>query len=91
MKAGDEGRFPSELEIVVRNARLYSVRVNQASGTYRHGTVILDEAVPRGVFGVLRVLAFAAVTAGAVLLARPEKAAPGGRPVARELASAGQS
>jgi hypothetical protein len=35
------------------------------------GTIVLDEAVPSGVFGVLRVLAFVAVTAGAVLLARP--------------------
>jgi hypothetical protein len=35
------------------------------------GTIVLDEPVPSGVFGVLRVLAFAAVTAGAVLLARP--------------------
>ena len=53
------------------------------------GTVILDEAVPHGAFGVLRVLAFAAVTAGAVLLARPEKSTPAGSPVPRELASAG--
>jgi hypothetical protein len=37
------------------------------------GTIILDEAVPGGALGVLRVVAFAAVTTGAVLLARPEK------------------
>jgi hypothetical protein len=36
------------------------------------GTIVLDEPVPGGVFGGLRVLAFAAVTAGAFLLARPE-------------------
>jgi len=36
------------------------------------GTIVLHEPVPHGAFGVLRVLAFAAVTAGAVLLAHPE-------------------
>ena len=36
------------------------------------GTIVLDEPVPSGAFGGLRVLAFAAVTAGAFLLARPE-------------------
>lgn len=35
------------------------------------GTVVLDEPVPAGVYGGLRVLAFAAVTAGGFLLARP--------------------
>jgi hypothetical protein len=35
------------------------------------GTVLLDEAVPGGALGVLRVLAFATVVAGAILLARP--------------------
>jgi hypothetical protein len=39
------------------------------------GTIVLGEPVPSGAFGVLRVLAFAAVTAGAVLLARPERPA----------------
>jgi hypothetical protein len=39
------------------------------------GTVVLDEPVPSGAFGALRVIAFAAVTIGAVLLARPEKPA----------------
>jgi hypothetical protein len=36
------------------------------------GTIVLDEPVPSGAFGDLRVLAFAAVTAGGVLLASPE-------------------
>jgi hypothetical protein len=35
------------------------------------GTIVLDEPVPSGVYGGLRILAFAAVTAGAILLARP--------------------
>ena len=35
------------------------------------GTVILDEPLPHGALGVARALAFAAVVAGAVLLARP--------------------
>jgi hypothetical protein len=35
------------------------------------GTIVLHESVPSGAFGGLRVPAFAAVTAGAVLLARP--------------------
>src|SRR5213078_2190486 len=41
------------------------------------GTIVLGEPVPSGVFGVLRVLAFAAVTVGAVLLARPDRASVG--------------
>ena len=36
------------------------------------GTIVLDEAVPAGAFGAVRILAFAAVTAGAFLLARPD-------------------
>jgi hypothetical protein len=36
------------------------------------GTIVLKEPVPSGALGALRVLAFAAVTVGAVLLARPE-------------------
>jgi hypothetical protein len=36
------------------------------------GTVLLDETVPTGALGVLRIFAFATVTAGAILLARPE-------------------
>ena len=39
------------------------------------GTVLLHEPVPRGVLGVLRILAFATVVAGAILLARPEPGA----------------
>ncbi len=38
------------------------------------GAVVLGEPVPSGVFGALRLLAFAAVTIGAVLLARPDGA-----------------
>jgi hypothetical protein len=38
------------------------------------GTVVLHEPVPTGALGVIRVLAFATVTAGAILLARPESA-----------------
>jgi hypothetical protein len=38
------------------------------------GTIVLHESVPGGVLGGLRILAFGAVTAGAVLLARPAKA-----------------
>src|SRR3954470_23659403 len=37
------------------------------------GTIVLDEPVPDGALGVLRVLAFGAVTIGAVLLAQPAK------------------
>jgi hypothetical protein len=37
------------------------------------GTIVLDEPVPSGAYGGLRILAFAAVTAGAILLARPGK------------------
>ena len=36
------------------------------------GTVVLHEPLPSGSLGALRVLAFAAVTSGAILLARPE-------------------
>jgi hypothetical protein len=39
------------------------------------GTIVLDEPVPSGVYGGLRILAFAAVTVGAILLARPGPAA----------------
>ena len=41
------------------------------------GTIVLEEPVPSGVYGGLRVLAFAAVTAGAFLLARPEETTEG--------------
>ncbi|HXR28622.1 MAG TPA: hypothetical protein VN772_03510 [Solirubrobacteraceae bacterium] len=38
------------------------------------GTVLLHEGIPTGALGVLRVLAFATVVAGAIMLARPERA-----------------
>lgn len=38
------------------------------------GTVVLGEDVPSGGLGVIRVIAFGAVIAGAILLARPESA-----------------
>jgi drug/metabolite transporter (DMT)-like permease len=37
------------------------------------GTIVLEEPVPSGLLGALRILAFAAVTAGAILLASPER------------------
>lgn len=43
------------------------------------GTIVLHEPVPHGAFGGVRVLAFAAVIAGAVLLAHPDKRS-GARP-----------
>jgi hypothetical protein len=39
------------------------------------GTVLLHEGIPSGALGVLRVLAFATVVAGAIMLARPGRAA----------------
>jgi hypothetical protein len=36
------------------------------------GTIVLEEPVPSGALGALRIVAFLAVSAGAVLLARPE-------------------
>ena len=39
------------------------------------GTVALGEPVPSGVYGALRIVAFAAVTLGAILLARPDRRA----------------
>lgn len=60
------------------------------------GTIILAEPVPDGAFGALRILAFAAVSVGAVLLARPNRGKalgavavdePGDRGVAPERAS----
>jgi hypothetical protein len=35
------------------------------------GTVVLEEPVPSGAYGALRIIAFVAVTIGAILLARP--------------------
>jgi len=40
------------------------------------GSVVLGEPVPSGALGALRILAFAAVTAGAILLARPGRGSP---------------
>jgi len=37
------------------------------------GTVVLGEPVPSGVFGGVRIVAFTAVTLGAILLARPDR------------------
>jgi hypothetical protein len=37
------------------------------------GSVVLGEPVPSGALGAVRILAFAAVTAGAILLARPPR------------------
>jgi hypothetical protein len=37
------------------------------------GTVVLGEPVPSGAFGAVRIVAFAAVTLGAILLARPDR------------------
>jgi hypothetical protein len=39
------------------------------------GTVVLGEPVPSGVYGAVRIVAFAAVTLGAILLARPDRQA----------------
>jgi hypothetical protein len=39
------------------------------------GTILLHEPVPPGFWGLLRIVAFAAVTAGAILLARPDPGA----------------
>jgi hypothetical protein len=39
------------------------------------GTVLLHEPVPSGLLGALRILAFATVVAGAILLARPNRGA----------------
>lgn len=41
------------------------------------GTVVLGEPVPSGVYGALRIAAFAAVVTGAILLARPDRGAAG--------------
>ncbi len=39
------------------------------------GTVVLGEPVPSGAYGATRIVAFAAVTLGAILLARPDRGA----------------
>jgi hypothetical protein len=41
------------------------------------GTIVLGEPVPSGALGALRIIAFVAVTAGAILLASPDRPAPG--------------
>lgn len=41
------------------------------------GTIVLDEPVPAGAYGRLRLLAFAAVVVGAILLTRSDNPAPG--------------
>lgn len=46
------------------------------------GTVVLHEPIPPGAWGALRILAFAAVTAGAILLARPERQVSRNKPPA---------
>jgi hypothetical protein len=43
------------------------------------GTVVLGEPVPSGAFGAVRIVAFAAVTLGAILLARPGRGAASGQ------------
>ena len=54
------------------------------------GTLVLDEPVPGGALGALRVLAFVAVTVGAVLLARPGKPSEGaGAPGASDAVRVG--
>jgi hypothetical protein len=45
------------------------------------GTVVLSESVPSGALGVLRIVAFVAVTLGAILLARPDGTPGDGREV----------
>jgi hypothetical protein len=51
------------------------------------GPVLLDETLPGGVLGVLRILAFATVIAGAILLARPQAGQPVLSPPQPEAAS----
>jgi hypothetical protein len=51
------------------------------------GTIVLHEQVPSGALGASRVIAFAAVSAGAYLLARPDE--PAGRPSTRAVTAAG--
>jgi hypothetical protein len=55
------------------------------------GTVVLEEPVPSGALGALRVVAFVAVTAGAVLLSRPAEPSPdaGAAPAAQPAPARG--
>lgn len=48
------------------------------------GTIVLDEPVPSGALGGLRILAFGAVSIGALLLARPDHPAHGHQPTPDE-------
>lgn len=48
------------------------------------GTIVLDEPVPSGALGGLRILAFGAVSIGALLLARPDHPAHGHHPTPDE-------
>jgi hypothetical protein len=52
------------------------------------GTVLLHEQVPHGALGAVRVVAYVAVTVGAVLLARPEPARQAARSAAPARARA---
>lgn len=52
------------------------------------GTLVFAEGVPGGGLGALRLLAFAAVVAGAALLARAESDAAGPVPAATQRATA---
>jgi hypothetical protein len=53
------------------------------------GTIVLHEPVPSGALGVARVLAYVAVTVGAILLATPQQNASGApAPAAQSAASA---
>src|SRR5712691_2816408 len=45
------------------------------------GNVVLGEPVPSGVFGGVRIVAFATVTLGAILLARPDRGAASAPPI----------
>jgi hypothetical protein len=53
------------------------------------GTVVLNETVPTGILGVVRVVAFFAVTVGAILLARPKRHGGTARAAPRMFEGAG--
>jgi hypothetical protein len=40
------------------------------------GSIVFDEPIPAGAYGAARIFAFAAVTTGAFLLARPRSSSP---------------